>query len=112
MAEAGTLPFEMIAIQFAARTAILMKGRNNANLRLIQNASDRLVKFTGSVLLGVNHILRKSDRVEHVASRKILVFFSEEAYAINIAVSIPNVNQDMIILTDSASCLVTLEAET
>lgn len=36
--------------------------------------------------------------------------FSAEAYAIKMAASIPNIRHEMVILTDSASCLLALEA--
>ncbi|XP_062715142.1 uncharacterized protein LOC134291426 [Aedes albopictus] len=178
MAEAGTLPFEMLAVQTTARTAIriLAIDRTNISLPLIQRTSDRLTELTGTTLPSVGEILRQSDRVWH-ARRPSIVWdvkrsiragdppgkvrpivqqllstrfhsstvvytdgsklldmvgaafytngftntfslpkecsvFSAEAYAILKAVSIPNVNREVVILTDSASCLSALETGT
>jgi exonuclease III/ribonuclease HI len=176
MAEAGTLPFELLAAQSTARTAIhiLAKSQNSSSLPLIRRTSDRLADLTGTALPAVGHLTRQSDRVWHTRkpsivwdvkrsvhagdppekvrpvvqqllatrfNRSVVVYtdgskcedtvgaayqtngvtgmyslpnqfsiFSAEAYAIKMALSIPNINTETVILTDSASCLLALEA--
>lgn len=178
MAEAGTLPFELLATQSTARTAIriLAKNRNNNTLPLIQRASDRLEEATGTTLPAVGHLVRQTDRIWH-ARKPVIVWdvkksvragdppekvrpivqqllesrfrgstivytdgsksedavgaaffhngisrtyslpkecsvFSAEAYAIKMAVTVPNFRNGLVILTDSASCLQALEKGT
>jgi ribonuclease HI len=178
MAEAGTLPFELLAVQSIARIAIRMIARNrlNSNLPLVRRASDRLEEVTGTALPAVSQLVRQSDRAWHAPKPSILwdvkkkvragdppekvrpivtqlvatrfqqstivytdgskcnntvgaglfnnglmqshglpqqcSVFSAEAYAIKRAVSIPNISNELVILTDSASCLLALEAGT
>ncbi|XP_065091986.1 uncharacterized protein LOC135712849 [Ochlerotatus camptorhynchus] len=178
MAEAGTLPFELLAAQSIVRIAIriLAKNRNNTSLTLIRRASDRLNELTNSALPAVGQLVRQTDRPWHTRKPSILwdvkkciraddppekvrpvvqqllstrfhrstvvytdgskhnhtvgaafhnnglagkyslpkecSVFSAEAYAIKMAVSIPNISNELVILTDSASCLQALEAGT
>lgn len=175
MAEAGALPFEFLATQSTARTAIriLAKNRNNSTLPLIQRTSDRLEEITGSALPAVDQLVRQSDRLWHTRKPSVvwdvkntvragdppekvrpvvqqllstrfqnstIVYtdgsklndmvgsafylnglvgmyslpnqcsvFSAEAYALKMAVSIPNLSTELVVLTDSASCLLALE---
>jgi hypothetical protein len=176
MAEAGTLPFELLAMQSAARIAIrlLEKDSNYNSLPLIQRMSDRFLELSGAVLPTVGKLVRRSDREWYAAKPSIVwgvkelvkagdpsgkvrpivqqllstrfcqsivlytdgskcadtvgaglhgngiaqkcsllpycSVFSAEAYALRMAVSIPNINNEIVILTDSASCLLALEA--
>ncbi|XP_058449303.1 uncharacterized protein LOC131429269 [Malaya genurostris] len=176
MAEAGTLPFELLAAQATVRTAIRIysHNRNNGTLPLIQRASDRLEELTGLPLPVVGQLTRQSSRAwnaripaivwevkenvragdppqkVHPIFRQVLdtrfrhstviytdgskcedtvgaafynvgiaqkyslpkecSVFSAEAYAIKMALSIPNVRNEVVIMTDSASCLLALEA--
>ncbi|XP_058448897.1 uncharacterized protein LOC131428855 [Malaya genurostris] len=176
MAEAGTLPFELLAAQATVQTAIRIysHNRNNGTLPLIQRASDRLEELTGSPLPVVGQLTRQSSRAwnarkpaivwevkenvragdppqkVHPIFRQVLdtrfrhstviytdgskcedtvgaafynvgiaqkyslpkecSVFSAEAYAIKMALSVPNVRNEVVIMTDSASCLLALEA--
>lgn len=53
MAEVGHLPFELLAVQCVARTAIriLAKNSRNNSLSLIRRASDRLEELTDTAPL-------------------------------------------------------------
>ncbi|XP_058456330.1 uncharacterized protein LOC131433753 [Malaya genurostris] len=175
MAEAGTLPFELLAISTMVCKAIRIfsMNRNYGTLPLIQRATEHLEKLTGSPLPVVGQLTRQSDRawnarkpviVRDVKKRvsagvppekarpivrelletrfqhstviytdgskcdgtvgaayynnviaqkyslpKDCSVFSAEAFAIKMAAALPNVRNEMVILTDSASCLVALE---
>ncbi|XP_062538102.1 uncharacterized protein LOC134206402 [Armigeres subalbatus] len=176
MAEAGNLPFELLAVQSIARTAIRMlaKSRHNSILPLVHRASDRVREVTGTALPAVGQLIRQSNRVWHARKPSIVwdvknsvragdpsdrvrpvvqqllstefhrspviytdgskhddkvgsafhshglvgkfslpkecSVFSAEAYAIKKAVTMRNINDDLVILTDSASCLLALES--
>ncbi|XP_062538215.1 uncharacterized protein LOC134206501 [Armigeres subalbatus] len=176
MAEAGTLPFELLAVQIIARMAIriLSKNSNNSTLPLIRRASDRVHDLTRTAFPAIGQLVRQSDRVWHARKPSIVwdvkrsvragdpldrvrpvvqqllstrfhrssvvytdgskcedtigaafystglagIFslpeacsiFSAEAYALKKAVSIPNVGSEIVVLTDSASCLLALES--
>ncbi|XP_062710982.1 uncharacterized protein LOC134289017 [Aedes albopictus] len=176
MAEAGTLPFELLALQSAARIAIqvVAKQSSNATLPLIQRTSNRLTEVTGTPLPGVGQTVRQGNRAWHTRTPSIVwdvkkrvragdppervhpvvqqilstrfqgstviytdgskmndtvgaafhanglagsyslpkdcSVFSAEAYAIKMAVSIPNTRRELAIFTDSASCLQALES--
>ncbi|XP_062534266.1 uncharacterized protein LOC134203408 [Armigeres subalbatus] len=176
MAEAGTLPFEFLAVQSVARTAIriLAKSQNYSTLPLIRRTSDRLLELTGTALPAVGPLVRQSNRVWHARKPSIVwdvkrsvragdppdrvrpiiqqllstrfhgstviytdgskqdetvgsafytqgivgtfslpkecSVFSAEAYAIKMAIGIRNIKTEMVILSDSASCLLALES--
>ncbi|XP_065082919.1 uncharacterized protein LOC135705237 [Ochlerotatus camptorhynchus] len=178
MAEAGTLPFELLAAQTTVHIAIRMitKNPNSSTLPLITRASNRLQELTGSTLPAVGSLVRQSNRLWHARKPTIvwdvkrsiragdppekvrpvvrqlletrfhsstIVYtdgskcedtvgaaffyeglsrtyslpnecsvFSAEAYAIKMAATIPNVQNELVILTDSASFLLALEAGT
>ncbi|XP_062542164.1 uncharacterized protein LOC134210157 [Armigeres subalbatus] len=176
MAEAGTLPFELLATQATARTAIRLQSKNTSHATaLTQRTSDRLLELTDSSLPAVGQQDRLSDRVWHARkpvvlwdvkrkvragdppekvqpivrqlletrfNRSTVVYtdgskdsngstvgaaffnngitgtyslpkecsvFSAEAYALKMAAAIRKFNNELVILTDSASCLMALE---
>jgi ribonuclease HI len=178
MAEAGTLPFELFAVQSIVRLTIQMlaKDENNSTLPLIQRGLERLEELTGTRLPIISQLVRQSDRGWHARKpcivwdvktniragdppgkvrpivqqllntrfhRSTIVYtdgskseesvgaaffnsgiartcnlpkqcsiFSAEAYAIKMAMEIPNISNELVIFTDSASCLLALEAGT
>ncbi|XP_062533237.1 uncharacterized protein LOC134202199 [Armigeres subalbatus] len=178
MAEAGTLPFELLATQATSRTAIRLQSKNtNYAVALTQRTFDRLLELTDSSLPAVSQQDRLIDRVWHARkpvvlwdvkikvragdppekvqpivrqlletrfNRSTVVYtdgskdsngstvgaaffnngimgtyslpkecsvFSTEAYALKMAAAIRKFNNELVILTDSASCLMALEAE-
>jgi ribonuclease HI len=178
MAEAGALPFNLLATEYTARSAIqlLRRNRTNSTLPLIRRAMDCLPELTDSQPPTITQVSTQTDRSWHLpkpsivwevkkrvragdppekvrpvvqqllASRfhqSVVVYtdgskdedsvgaayytthlsgmfslpkqfsiFSAEAYAIKMAVSIPNLNKEIAVFTDSASCLLAIESGT
>jgi exonuclease III len=178
MAEAGTLPFDLLTAQSLAKLAIRILGKNetNRNLPLIQRVSRTLEELIDTGIPNISLLVRQNERVWNASKpsivwdmkknvragdppgkvrpivqqlletrfhRSTIVFtdgskcedavgaacfnlgianscslpstcsiFSAEAFAIKMAVEIPNINNEMVILTDSASCLLALETGT
>ncbi|XP_058840808.1 uncharacterized protein LOC131696275 [Topomyia yanbarensis] len=178
MAEAGTLPLDLLILQTVAQLAIRILGnsRENADLPLVCRASERLTEIVGTPLPNIYTRTRLSDRkwydrtpqilweikkrvkagdpsgivrpvvqelLTNHLSRSTIVYtdgskddtavgagvfgehfqqslglpqqcsvFSAEAFAIKTALTTFNTVSDLVIMSDSASCLSAIEAGT